>query len=205
MLHSNLPLLGGRLSLDFVNATPPATAFSWERLLEFLEATSIISSERAVQLTNLPDSDPQAATSLLLKSQRLASTLRRVFSAMLRKQKIAPDWVEPVNEILRVTEGHDELIGHDGQWGIEFVARESGLDWLLAAVARSAAEVIVEGDRARLRVCANPTCGLFFYDDSRTRERRWCSMSRCGNRSKVAAFARKHAHSRARAAAGGAS
>ena len=147
MLHSNLPLLGGRLSLDFVNATPPATAFSWERLLEFLEATSIISSERAIQLNNLPDSDPQAATSLLLKSQRLASTLRRVFSAMLRKQKIAPDWVEPVNEILRVTEGHDELIGHDGQWGIEFVARESGLDWLLAAVARSGLDVDRRGSR----------------------------------------------------------
>ena len=205
MAHSNLPLLGGRLCLDFVNSAPAATPLSWECLLQFLEATSIISSERAVQLTGLPDSDPQSATSLLLKSQRLASSLRRVFIAMLRKQKIAPDWVEPVNEILRVTEGHDELVGLDGRWKIEFVAREGGLDWLLAAVARSAAEVMAEGDRARLRLCANPNCGLFFSDDSRTRQRRWCSMALCGNRSKVAAFARKHAHSRSRAAASGAS
>ena len=204
-VHRNLPLLGGRLSLDFVNSAPASTPLSWERLLRFLEATSIISSERAAQLTSLPDSDPQSATSLLLKSQRLASTLRRVFIAMLRKQKIAPEWVEPVNEILRVTEGHDELVSQDGQWKIEFVAREGGLDWLLAAVARSAAEVMAEGDRARLRLCANPQCGLFFSDDSRTRQRRWCSMALCGNRSKVAAFARKHAHSRARGAASGAS
>lgn len=203
--RSKLPLLGGRLSIDFVNSAPTAATLSWERLLEFLEATSIISSERAMQLTSLPDSDPQSATSLLSRSQRLASTLRRVFPAMLRKQKIAPDWVEPVNEILRVTEGHDELVGRDGQWKIEFFAREGGLDWLLAAVARSAAEVIAEGDRARLRLCANPQCGLFFSDDSRTHQRRWCSMAVCGNRSKVAAFARKHAHSRTRAAASGAS
>lgn len=203
--RSNLPLLGGRLSIDFINSAPTAAPISWERLLEFLEATSIISSERAVQLTSLPDSDPQSATSLLLKSQRLASTLRRVFTSMLRKQKIAPEWVEPVNEILRVTEGHDELVSQDGQWKIEFVAREGGLDWLLAAMARSAAEVIAEGDRARLRLCANPQCGLFFSDDSRTHQRRWCSMALCGNRSKVAAFARKHAQSRARGAASGAS
>jgi predicted RNA-binding Zn ribbon-like protein len=106
------------------------------------------------------------------------------------------DWVEPINEVLRVTEGHDELFQQNGHWGLEFVAREGGLDWLLAAIARSAAELIAEGASARLRVCSNPDCGLFFYDTSRTRRRRWCSMSRCGNRHKVAAFSRRHSAAR---------
>src|SRR5205823_11428262 len=92
----------------------------------------------------------------------------------------------------------DELIAQDDFWKIEFVAREGGLDWLLAAVARSGAETIAEGLHARLRICANPRCGLFFYDNSRTRRRRWCSMAVCGNRSKVAAFARKHGRSEER-------
>jgi predicted RNA-binding Zn ribbon-like protein len=112
---------------------------------------------------------------------------------MHRKQKIAGEWVVPVNEILRITEGHDELIFEDGAWRMEFVAREDGLDWLLAAIARSAAELVAEGPKAPLRICANPQCGLFFYDKSRTHRRRWCSMSTCGNRSKVATFARRHA------------
>ena len=112
---------------------------------------------------------------------------------MVRKQKVAPEWAGPLNEILRVTEGHDELVQEDGLWRIEFMAREGGLEWLLAAIARSAAELVAEGTQARLRICANPACGLFFYDNSRTRRRRWCSMAVCGNRSKVAAFARKHA------------
>src|SRR5260370_40916377 len=110
---------------------------------------------------------------------------------MLRKQRTAGEWIEPVNEILRITEGHDELVGQDGLWKIEFVAREGGLDWLLAAVARSAAELIAEGARARLPLCASVHCGLLFHDNSRTRRRRWCSMALCGNRSKVATFARK--------------
>ncbi len=195
-IASSLPLLGGRLSIDFVNVTPPAAELSWERLIHFLNLTDIVSPGRGAQLLNLPQSDPQAAETLLLKARRLSSALRKVFTAMLRKQRISGEWIEPVNEVLRITEGHDELVGEDGLWKIEFVAREGGLDWLLAAVARSAAELIAEGARARLRLCANVHCGLFFYDNSRTRRRRWCSMAVCGNRSKVAAFAHKHASGR---------
>jgi predicted RNA-binding Zn ribbon-like protein len=111
---------------------------------------------------------------------------------MVRKENIPRECSEPVNQILRITEGHDELITDGDSWRMEFQAREGGLDWLLAAIARSAAEIIVEGPRARLRTCANPVCGLFFSDDSRTRRRRWCSMAICGNRHKVASFARRH-------------
>lgn len=190
---SRLELLGGRLAIDFVNATRANAELSWERLIQFLEAAGIISAERGAQLVALPDSDLQAAEGLLLRSQRLGSALRKAFAALLRKQKIVVEWVEPINEILRITEGHDELVSHAGGWRIEFIAREGGLDWLLAAVARSGAEIIAEGPRASLRLCANPHCGLFFCDTSRTHRRRWCSMAVCGNRSKVAAFARKHA------------
>jgi len=193
---SHLELLGGRLSVDFVNVTPANAELSWERLIGFLESTTIVSSERGAQLLSLPQSDPQSAEALLWKARRLGSALRRVFVAMLRKQKMASEWIEPVNEILRITEGHDELVGQESFWKIEFVAREGGLDWLLAAVARSGAEIIAEGARAPLRLCANPHCGLIFYDNSRTRRRRWCSMAVCGNRSKVAAFARKHVSAR---------
>jgi predicted RNA-binding Zn ribbon-like protein len=193
---AHLPFLGGRLSVDFVNAAPPNVDLSWERLIDFLNSTGIVSTERAVQLRGLPQIDPQAAESLLSKARRLQVALRRVFMAMLRKQRMAREWIEPVNEILRITEGHDELVGRDSLWNIEFIAREGGLDWLLAAVARSGAEIVAEGTHARLRLCANPHCGLFFYDDSRTHRRRWCSMAVCGNRSKVAAFARKHTSAR---------
>jgi len=185
-------LLGDRLCLDFVNTIPSHGELSWEGLIVLLEATRIVSSERGAKLLVLPESDPQSAQGLLLKAQRLSTSLRKALTAMHRKQKIAGEWVEPVNEILRITEGHDELIFEDGAWRVEFVAREGGLDWLLAAIARSAAELVAEGPKAPLRICANPHCGLFFYDKSRTHRRRWCSMSTCGNRSKVATFARRH-------------
>ncbi len=189
-------LLGGRLSLDFANELGPTSDFSWEDLLRFLLITRIISAERSAQLLALPQNDPQTAGALLRKAQRLHASLRECFSVMLQKEALVREWIEPINEVLRITEGHDELLEQDGQWGLGFVAREGGLDWLLAAIARSAAEIIAEGPSARLRICSNPSCGLLFYDTSRTRRRRWCAMSRCGNRHKVAAFSRRHSAGR---------
>jgi len=188
-----LRFVGGRLALDFVNIVPAHAELSWDQLIAFLESAQIITAERGGELLALNRSDRQSAESLLRKAQRLASALRMAFGALLHRKRITSEWVEPVNDILRVTEGHDELVSGDRDWKIEFVAREGGLEWLLAAVARSAAETIAEGPHARLRLCANPRCGLFFYDTSRTRRRRWCSMTVCGNRSKVAAFARRQA------------
>ena len=191
-----LPLLGGRLALDFANIPSypgaPAHRLSWEELIVFLEASHIVSNERGSTLLALSGSEPDAAQTLLARSTDLRDSLRKIFGTMVRKEAIAPDWAEPINRILRITEGHDELVSADSGWKLEFVARESGLDWLLAAVARSAAEIIVEGAQARVRICANPVCGLFFSDHSRTHRRRWCSMAVCGNRNKVASFARRH-------------
>jgi predicted RNA-binding Zn ribbon-like protein len=191
------PLLGGRLAVDFANlpslpASGASNSLSWEELIGFLRETGIVSSERAEELVALTESAPQSAFDLLNRAERLRNSLRRCFYALAKKQHVSRESVEPVNEVLRVTEGHDELVEASRTWRIEYVARESSLDWLLAAVARSAAELITEGDATRVRLCANSVCSLFFYDNSRTHRRRWCSMSLCGNRHKVAAFARRH-------------
>jgi len=182
--------------MDFVNECGPSSDFSWAELLHFLLLTRIISSERSAQLLALPQSDPQSAGTLLAKGRRLHLSLGEIFAALIRREVLPGDCVEALNEVLRITEGHDELFQQNGKWGLEFVAREGGLEWLLAAVARSAAEIISEGASARLRVCSNPSCGLFFYDNSRTRRRRWCSMSLCGNRHKVAAFSKRQSAAR---------
>jgi predicted RNA-binding Zn ribbon-like protein len=58
----------------------------------------------------------------------------------------------------------------------------------LAAIARDAIETLASPAR-RLRTCE--ACGRVFEDRSRAGKRRWCSMARCGNRSKLAAFRRR--------------
>jgi len=184
-------LIAGRLALDFANLVPEAHDLSWQEFVGFLVGARVVSEDRGQRLEALERSEPLAVDAVLLKILRLRECLRAVFAAVEQRRDLPRAWVVPINEVMRVTEGHDELMSQDGGWRMEFIARENGLEWLLAAIARSAAELIVEGHAAPVKRCANPECRLFFYDDSRTRQRRWCSMAVCGNRHKVAAFLRR--------------
>ena len=190
-------LIAGRLALDFANLIPEAHDLSWQEFVGFLVNSQVVSAERGTRLEGLERSEPGAVDAVLLKVLRLRECLRAVFSAVEQQREFPKAWVAPINEILRITEGHDELVPQEGRWRLQFIGRESGLEWLLAAIARSAAELIVEGPMARVKRCSNPGCRLFFYDDSRTRQRRWCSMAVCGNRHKVAAFLRRKSGRRA--------
>jgi predicted RNA-binding Zn ribbon-like protein len=184
-------LIAGRLALDFANLMPVAHDLSWTEFVDFLVDSKVVGAERGMRLESLEGSEPGAVDAVLLKILRLRECVRAVFSAVEEGREFPKAWVAPINEILRVTEGHDEVVVREGRWRLEFIGRESGLEWLLAAIARSAAELIVEGQNAPVKRCANAGCRLFFYDDSRTRKRRWCSMAVCGNRHKVAAFLKR--------------
>jgi predicted RNA-binding Zn ribbon-like protein len=56
-----------------------------------------------------------------------------------------------------------------------------------SAMAREAIEVFGSENAERVRECAADDCHLVFFDESRSNNRRWCSMQRCGNRAKVRA------------------
>jgi predicted RNA-binding Zn ribbon-like protein len=59
----------------------------------------------------------------------------------------------------------------------------------LGTIALDAATLLGDPEqRARLRICASPTCATRFYDRSPAGARRWCSMRTCGNEAK----ARRH-------------
>jgi hypothetical protein len=118
-------LLGGRLAIDFANIPSypgaPAQHLSWEELIVFLQAAGIVSGERGSSLLALSGSNPDAAQTLLSRSVRLRDALRMAFGAMVKKDAIAREWTEPINEILRITEGHDELVSDGIAWKMEFV------------------------------------------------------------------------------------
>ena len=55
----------------------------------------------------------------------------------------------------------------------------------LALIAQDAVDLLLSAEIRRVRVCGADTCALRFLDRSPAHNRRWCSMSRCGNRTKV--------------------
>ncbi|MBO8185184.1 CGNR zinc finger domain-containing protein [Streptomyces spirodelae] len=59
----------------------------------------------------------------------------------------------------------------------------------LATLAIAWSELVTTGQAARLKRCAEHTCGWVFWDVSKNRSRRWCSMKVCGNRNKSRSYA----------------
>jgi predicted RNA-binding Zn ribbon-like protein len=79
--------------------------------------------------------------------------------------------------------------GADGRATLEPGA--GGVDGALGRVLAAVHAGMEEGTWGRLKSCANATCGWAFYDRSKNRSGRWCSMEVCGNRTKTRAYRRR--------------
>ena len=55
----------------------------------------------------------------------------------------------------------------------------------VAALLDAVYQCVSDGTWNRLKVCARHSCRWVFYDTSRNRSGRWCSMSGCGNQVKM--------------------
>lgn len=71
------------------------------------------------------------------------------------------------------------------------VSLAGGAHALLVTLARDAVQLFGSEVVTRLRQCQAPNCTLYFIDTSRRGDRRWCSMSACGNKAKVDEFRRR--------------
>jgi predicted RNA-binding Zn ribbon-like protein len=71
------------------------------------------------------------------------------------------------------------------------VAMGGSVAGLLSFLAREAVHLFGGENAAHVRQCQSSTCTIFFVDTSRSGDRRWCSMSACGNKAKVAEFRRR--------------
>ena len=88
----------------------------------------MVTEDRASRLRPLLHSEPHAVDAVLLRILRLRECLRSIFGSIVKEEHFPPSWADPVNEILRITEGHDELVSHNGSWSLQYVARECGLE-----------------------------------------------------------------------------
>lgn len=50
---------------------------------------------------------------------------------------------------------------------------------------------MIDGSWARFKCCALDSCGWAFYDATRSRTKRWCSMRTCGSRHKAREYYRR--------------
>lgn len=129
--------------------------------------------------------EPRLSDADLAELRMLRDAIYRIGSAAVRGEAPAAADIRIVNSAARRADVAPQL-GDD--WSIR-TARSRAFEGALATIARDAIVLFADGDlRPRLRTCEQDDCQGLFLDRSRGERRRWCSMSRCGNRAKAAAF-----------------
>ena len=75
---------------------------------------------------------------------------------------------------------------------LEFRASGNLCDRVIGELLEVIAESASEGTWDRLKCCDLPTCGWAFYDSTRSRTKRWCSMRTCGSRHKAREYYKRN-------------
>jgi predicted RNA-binding Zn ribbon-like protein len=125
---------------------------------------------------------PPASHGLLDDARALREAIRRVLASAREGSRPSESDLTLVNEWARSPVPAPQI-------GPDLALLSVGadpVDGALAHIARESVEFVTSTDLARIRSCAG--CALLFIDRSRPGTRRWCSMERCGNRSKTARY-----------------
>ena len=72
--------------------------------------------------------------------------------------------------------------------GPELVPAATGVDAAIAQLLAISLLAVADGTWERLKACPREDCEWAFYDHSKNRSGRWCSMDVCGNQAKARAF-----------------
>ena len=98
--------------------------------------------------------------------------------------------IEPANlrELNRVAGSVCLRVRFDEDGGPTLGPESSGVSAALGRILAAVVRATEEGIWGRLKVCTNDACQWAFYDRSKNRSGKWCTMEVCGNRMKARTF-----------------
>ena len=134
-------------------------------------------------------SPPDATT--LPALLRLRTLLRHMVEALANGQFSDID-LGTLNAVLLKTASYQQLVQDDRGYRLEMVPLKQDWDWVQAEIAASFAELLAIHDPQRLKICQNANCLGIFYDESKSRTRRYCTVDKCANLMKVRRFRARH-------------
>jgi predicted RNA-binding Zn ribbon-like protein len=185
MITSPEPLfIADHLALDFLNTT-----FGTTNRVELINNDLQVyqwMSKAGVSVENMAQPLSEARGELLRDALELRAIANDLIIATKNRNQIDPS---RLNTFLICGSSYYQIEHNEKQrWILKthrrlFSAKES-----LTPIAEAIADLIVNADFSLVRQCESPECILWFYDKTKSHQRRWCDMAICGNRTKAAAF-----------------
>ncbi|WP_130178554.1 ABATE domain-containing protein [Cryobacterium sp. SO1] len=133
---------------------------------------------------------PEGAGAADLEStKRLRAGIRRLFDAKVDGAPLDADALHLINQFAAAAIAQPQLSTTEERpvARVNWISETPGA-LSLAVAARSAIEVLTGPNADRLRRCASHACSMFFV--ALNAKRQWCTPDGCGNRERVARYAR---------------
>lgn len=172
------------LSLDFVNSSWYATHKTYEEILTNVDLLIEFFKKRNIQIDMMPDKD---VMSNLLKLRLLLS---KAFDDITNNKAIPKDIIIEINTYLTLVHYEREIYEGDGKYKLKLQPIHRDWNWIMSEIVASFIELLSDNDISRVKVCQNPDCRWFFYDETKSHTKRWCDET-CGNLMKVRKFRAK--------------
>lgn len=121
---------------------------------------------------------------------RSARELRESVRSLVEKRKAGKRGDPSIlNGFLAASQNHPQLVWRKSNTlTIQTVRQQKTAASILAPIAEAAADLLTTADFELVKRCEDDACVLWFCDQTKSHNRRWCSMELCGNRHKVAAY-----------------
>jgi predicted RNA-binding Zn ribbon-like protein len=186
--------MGGPVCLDFVNTLddrfsdePKELLKSYIDLARFGEDSGILSDQQADRLLEKSMQSQETAQEALAAAIQLREAMHEVFWSLIQKKPVPRGALYVVNSYAQVAAGHMNVVAaaKGFEWRFEEAENFNAAWW---PIARSAVELLASDRLPFVRACASKTCEWLFLDESKNHRRRWCDMTKCGNRAKVRNF-----------------
>lgn len=180
------------LCLDFANTrfwrgspSPTEELHGPADLLRWCESAGALDPATLCRAAEHWHSHPDAAEAGFSEAIAIREAVFRTFAAIAVGGAPAREDLETLNAALNAAPERSRLRQGEAGYVWELPAGQPGPELLLAPVLWSAGDLLAGARLARVRQCANEKCLWLFVDDSKSGNRRWCSMATCGNRAKA--------------------
>jgi len=188
-------LIAGAACLDFINtlddrfsSEPKELLKSYIDLARFGEDAGILDPAQVDRLFERSQRSPDAAQRVLSAAIELREAMNAVFWALVQKKPVPQTALTTLNQFVQAAAQHSRLVQVNGSFEWRFDDMPGSFEAPLWPIARSAADLLASDQLAFVRACASKTCLWMFLDTSKNHRRRWCDMTKCGNRAKFQRF-----------------
>lgn len=177
---AELPFVGGHLALDFVNTAEERGHPAAEDVLRTPADLRVWGQRAGVLGVAQPRASDEQELARAVAARELLHAL-----FVVRLRGVAPQRAQLAELSALVVEAYAAaMLTSAGDGRVEWRWPADDLTSVRHVALTSGAELLEAEPSARLKQCPGDHCGWLFIDASKRGNRRWCSMSECGQEAK---------------------